>query len=148
MYIVHDEIGNVQHSISGPDANYGKALTAAEQEWIFLESSFEFNPVTQFVDVEKKAAGAPHVECLQPKTAPSITADKLEITADGVDLATISGIPASARVTIQSDAQIEFDDVVDDGQIELSAATPTTYTIHVTPTGARYIPTSIQVVAK
>jgi hypothetical protein len=148
MYVVHDNEGTILHSISGPDANYGKALTAADQQWIFLEGPFEFNPVTQYVDVEKKAAGVPHVDCLLPKAAPSVIADKLEIDADGADIATISGIPSSARVTVQSDAQIEFDGMVDDGQIELSAVTPTTYTVHVTPTGAKYLTASVQVVAK
>jgi hypothetical protein len=148
MYVVHDENGNVLHSISGPDVNYGKALTAHGQEWIFLEGEFEFNPVTQYVDTDKKADGISHKDCLLSRIAPAVAADKTEIVADVTDTATISGIPAASRVTIQSDSGIEFDDIVDDGRIELSAATPTTYTVHVTPAGAKYLPASIKVVAQ
>lgn len=147
MYVVHDETGYILHSISEPDGNYGKILTDTGQQWIFLEGEFSFNPVEQYVDIEKKTAGVPHNDCLCNASGIPLVADKISIIANGVDVAKISGIPTGAKVTIISDVGIEFDDVVGDGEIELSASDSTTYTVHVVA-GAKYLPTSIQVVAE
>ncbi|EKS29268.1 hypothetical protein [Afipia felis] len=147
MYVVHDEFGNILHSINGPDANYGKTMTDAGDQWIFLEGEFSFNPVEQYVDVEKKAAGVSHNDCLCNASEIPLAADKTSITANGADIAKISSVPVGAKVTIISDVGIEFDDVVSDGEIELSASDQTTYIVHVTA-GAKYLPTSVQVVAQ
>lgn len=138
MYVVHDDEGNILHSISGPDANYGDVLTVAGEKWIFLEGEFEFNPAGQFVDIE---SGKLAEKLVQP-----IAVDKHTIAAVS-DTATISDIPSGSKVTIISDAGIEFEGLCEDGNIELTASDPTTYTVHIS-SSPRYLPTTVQVVAR
>lgn len=151
MYVLHDSDGRITGVITG-DKHYGEQLTKHDHLWLFLAAEddsriFNFDATTNYVDVQKKAAGVPHPDCLSPCEQVSLTADKNSITANGVDVAKIYGIPAGAKLTIISDAGVEFDGIVDDGDIELSASDPTTYTVHVTA-GAKYLPTSVQVVAE
>lgn len=150
MYVLHDNDGTIMGVITG-DKNYGEHLSKFGHQWIFLAENddsriFNFDTMTNYVDVEKKNAGVPHPDCLCPKGEIAVFCDRRTI-ASGSDTATISGIPAGASVTVISDVGVEFDGTVDDGSIELVAETPATYTVHVTA-GARYMPASIQVVAQ
>jgi hypothetical protein len=73
-----------------------------------------------------------------------VTRTSIPLTVDGT---TVSGIPTGSKVKITSGVGVEFEGVVSDGEVELNAADPTTYTVNVTA-GAKYLPTSIQVVAE
>lgn len=151
MYVLHKDDGAITGVITG-DKNYGTDLTRVGHQWIYLAEggdsrAFNFDTMTNYVDVEKKEAGVTHPDCLCNKEQISVLCDKNAIKADGKDFAAISGIPCGAQVTIISDAQIEFEGTVDDGEVELSASDPTIYTVHVTA-GAKYMPTSVQIVAE
>jgi len=150
MYVLHRDDGSITGVVSG-DKHYGADLTRVGHQWIYLASedasAVSFDTMTTYVDVERKAAGAPHLECLRSMEPLTLTVDKTEIDAGGEDVAHIAGIPAGATVQVVADGQMEFQDVVDDGEIELSAADATVYEVIVS-SAPKYLSASVQVVAR
>lgn len=150
MYVTHRDDGSITGVVTG-DKSYGADLTRVGHQWIYLgsddASAVSFDTMTSYVDVERKTAGAPHLECLRSMEPLTLAVDKSEIIAGGDDVAHITGIPAGATVSISADGRMEFQDVVDDGEIELSAADATTYEI-VVSCAPKYRPASVQVVAR
>lgn len=150
MYVLHSDDGAIVGVVSG-DKDYGNDLSRVGHQWIYLGSedgsAMSLDTMTTYVDVEKKAAGAPHLECLCPMEPLVLTVDKTEMAADSVDVVHITGIPIGSTVTISAGGRIEFYGVVDDGEIELSAADAVTYDIVVTGL-AKYLSASVQVVAR
>lgn len=150
MYVLHNDDGSIVGVVTG-DKNYGADLTRVGHQWIYLgseeASAVGFDTMTTYVDVEKKVAGAHHFECLCAMKPLNLVVDKTEIVAGGEDVAHIAGIPAGATVQVLADGRIEFQGLVDDGEIELSAVDATTYEVVVSST-PRYLPASVQVVAR
>ncbi|BEV43907.1 hypothetical protein [Afipia carboxidovorans] len=150
MYVLHRDDGSITGVVTG-DKHYWKDLIRVGHKFLFLASEddriINFDTAKYYVDVEKKIAGAPHLECLCPMEPMALTVDKTEIAADGVDVARISGIPLGSTVTIAADGRIEFQGEADDDEIELSAAEPATHIITVTGP-LQNLSTSVQVVAR
>lgn len=151
MYVLHKDDGAITGVVMG-DKAYSEHLSEFGHQWLFLASEddnriFNFDTMANYVDVEKKAAGVPHPDCILPKQPIQLVCDKTIIEANGADVAPVTGIPAGSRVVIQVDTYQQFDGQVDDGIIELSATDPATYTVTVIP-AAQYLPATIQVIAK
>ncbi len=69
---------------------------------------------------------------LTPRPATNCPIDKIAITADGTDTATLSNIPVGASVTV-TDGNGTSDYTVNDGALEITADAPGKITITVTP---------------
>lgn len=92
---------------------------------------------------EHYIAGSPPAVTARP--APACTLDKSTITANGLDTATLSGIPTGASVRV-TDSNGPTDYTVNDGTMEITADGPGTITIAVTP-AFPYKPLTVTVTA-
>lgn len=150
MYVLHNNDGAIIGVVTG-DKNYGVDLTRVGHQWIYLASEenriFNFDSLASYVDIEKKNAGAAHPDCLVPRVPLTLSVDKETISADGIDVAHITGIPAGSAVRVTSGTVVNFEGQVDDGEVELTAVDPITYDVTVVPP-AKYLPASIQVIAR
>jgi hypothetical protein len=88
-------------------------------------------------------AGSPPAVTARP--SPACPLDKPTITADGLDTATVSGIPTGASVRV-TDSNGATDYTVNDGTLEVTADEPGTITITVTP-AFPYKPLTVTVTA-
>jgi hypothetical protein len=82
---------------------------------------------------------------LTARPLPACTLDKTTIIADGLDTATLSGIPAGSSVRV-TDSNGTTDYTVNDGAMEITADEPGTITITVTP-AFPYKPLTVTVTA-
>ncbi|MFH0299834.1 hypothetical protein AAFX91_21885 [Bradyrhizobium sp. 31Argb] len=153
MFVVYDQDGKITSSIAGPGLEYGiEVLDAQGKSWLFLAGVTSLDPVVNYVDV---AAAAARTNRYVPKDAIAdvvkanrpiaLVASKSEIVADGIDAATISGIPAGAAVTIVCNGLELASAVIDDGNIELTAISAGVY--HVLVSRPTFNPASIEVMA-
>lgn len=111
-FIVYDaSTGLIKRIGSAMAADGGAGMASAQAgagEAVLVGVSA--NPETDYVDV---ATGT-----IKPRPALSLTIDKTTIAADGVDAATISGIPAGARYAILGTS---LGGTVNDGTLEVTS---------------------------
>ncbi len=141
MYVYHDDKGMITGILSGPGKTYGKDLDEHNILWIFLADADAIDPTKYYVDLQKKQTAIDNHnpnnndimpnfnDCIVLKTTPILACSNMTILANGVDEAIISQIPINARVIIKCGDRIEFDDIVSDGQIEISSDVPANFVI-------------------
>ncbi len=139
MYVVYNDSGAIIQTILGPDESYGpNVLDAHNQKWLFVSQRSMIDPHQFYVDVGTKT--------LIEKQPMALAADKVEIAADGEDVATVSGIPEGAAISILCDGKPQFANVIGRETLEITSASPATYFVSATCAG--YLPASLTVVAK
>ncbi len=131
-YILHNANGAITGLVAGPGKEYGATLDEhGEHQWLFIEGDAKININGKYVDVEKKATGAPHNECMCEKQSITLECAKPNFNADGIDEAVISGIPPGATVTIGMVGMSPVINTVNDGTVEISSPVPATYVVTV-----------------
>lgn len=139
MYVVYNDAGAIIQTILGPDESYGpNVLDAHNQKWLFVSQRSMIDPHQFYVDVETKA--------LIEKKPMALSVDKVEIVADGEDVATVTGIPEGAAISILCDGKPQFANVIGKESLEITSLSPATYFVSATCAG--YLPASLTVVAK
>ncbi len=139
MYVVYNDSGAIIQTILGPDESYGpNVLDAHNQKWLFVSQRSMIDPHQFYVDVEAKT--------LIEKQPMELAVDKVEIVADGEDVATVTGIPEGAAISILCDGKPQFANVIGRETLEITSASPATYFISATCAG--YLAASLTVVAK
>jgi hypothetical protein len=109
-YVVHDQNGMIVRTGSAPEGMI--SIQAGTGEYAIEAAG---DDLTQYV-----VGGA-----VTDKPAMPVSIDKTTVSADGIDLATISGIPVGALCRVASIAEA----VVNDGTIELTFDNPGDYEI-------------------
>lgn len=137
MFVTYDQSGTILSTIAGPDQDYGKLLDAHGMTWLFLDGATTLDPRLVHVDVVTKT--------VVPNREMVLVASKLAIAADGADASLITGIPNGAAVTVLCNGDPVMGEVVDDGEIEFTAAAAGSYRIAVAC--ATYHPATIEIVA-
>ena len=137
MFVTYDQNGSILSTIAGPDHDYGKLLDASGHAWLFLEGVTSLDPRLVHVDVAAKAV-------VSNKDMP-LAVSKLAIAADAIDASVITGIPKGAAVTVLCNDRPLMGEIVNDGEIEFTAAAAGTYRIAVTC--ATWHPATIEIVA-
>jgi hypothetical protein len=137
MFVTYDQTGMILSTIAGPDRDYGDLLDAHGHSWLFLDGATTLDPRLVHVDVAAKA--------VVPNHEMALVASKLTIAADNVDASLVTGIPKGAAVSVFCNGAAVIGEIVDDGQIEFTAASPGTFRIAVAC--ATYNPASIEIVA-
>ncbi len=139
MYVVYNDTGAITQTILGPDESYGpNVLDKHGQKWLFVSQRSMIDPHQFYVDVSTKM--------LTEKQPMALTVDKVEIAADGKDVATVRGIPEGAAISILCDGKPQFANVIGKESLEITSASPATYFVSATCAG--YLPASLTVVAK
>ncbi len=139
MYVVYNDAGAIIQTILGPDESYGpNVLDAHHQKWLFVSQRSMIDPHQFYVDVATKA--------LLEKQPMALTVDKVEITADGKDTATVAGIPEGSAIAVLCDGKPQFANVIGRESLEITSLSPATYFVSATCAG--YLPASLTVVAK
>jgi hypothetical protein len=110
----------------------------------------DFGPHRSFLPVDSRPNEEAHYITGSPPTVTarptlSCTLDKSTITANGLDTATLSGIPSGAAVSV-TDQNGTTTYTVNDGTLEITADEPGTITITVTP-AFPYQPLTVTVTA-
>jgi hypothetical protein len=139
MYIVYDPVsGMIQQTISGPGKEYGpEQLDTRNLTWLWLEGAMNVDPTKNYVDVATKMLSA---------CGPvALVADKITFSADGVDEARVTGIPAGANVVVFCNGAPISQHIIHDGEVEISANAPATYEVRVTCW--RFLPAQIVIQA-
>lgn len=138
MYVVYNEVGFITGTIMGPDKTYGpEVLDKSGQKWVFLESTSSLDPRVNYVDVETNE--------VKPSEPMQLVADKVSIKPDGEDVATITGIPLQASVSVFLNDALQIQQTMVDDKLEISAASPATYRVAVTCW--KYLPTELVITA-
>lgn len=76
-----------------------------------------------------------HPPAATPRPECPVLCDRIQIDADGLDTATLSGIPENTVVSVSGPVEAEL--VVSDGVLEFTAAIPGDYVLAVRPWPAR-----------
>lgn len=127
MFVVYDDAGQIVSTIVGPAQEYGQDILDKEgKRWLFLEGVTSLDPLQAYVDV---ADGT-----VKPR-------EPMPLSIEG---GTISGIPAGSVAYISCADHLQASETIDDGTIELEAATPAAYRVLLTCAG--YLPAEIEIV--
>lgn len=153
MFVVYDPNGTILSTIAGPGLQYGmETLDPERKSWLFLAETTSLDPTAKYVDVAAAAArtdryvpGAEIASVVKPNQAITLVASKGAIQADGVDTATISGIPAGAAVTVICNDLVIASVVADSDGLDLTAVSAGVYRVMVSR--ATFKPASIEVTA-
>jgi hypothetical protein len=137
MFVTYDQTGMILSTIAGPDRDYGDLLDAHGHSWLFLDGATTLDPRLVHVDVAAKA--------VVPNHEMALVATKPAIAADDVDASVITGIPRGASVSVFCNGSAVMGEIVDDGQIEFTAAAAGSYRMVVSC--ATFNPASIEIVA-
>lgn len=90
-----------------------------ENEGVVVSPSDEVSETTHYVDLS-----GPEPEVVE---RPVLTFDKYEIVANGIDTATMTGLPSPVTVIVDEEEDDGY--VVTGGVLEVDALVPATYTI-------------------
>jgi hypothetical protein len=113
------------------------AVDVAPEYDVITDGADEATPAAHYI------AGSPPTVTTRPATV--CTLDKTTIADDGLDTATLSGIPIGATVAV-TDQNGTTTYTVNDGTLEITADDPGTITITVTP-AFPYKPLTVTVTA-
>lgn len=135
MFIIFDEQGDIQHSIVGPDESYRNVLDGMGYSYL-VEPTSQIEIHEFFVDVASKL--------LCQRADMNLVVDKVEIAANGLDAAVISGIPMGGKAVIECSGVVQTV-LIDDGRLEFTASAAARYAINIT--APRYRPYFVEVIA-
>lgn len=137
MFVMFDASGIITGTISGPGKDYGDILTRDNHTWLFYEGATTLDIRTSCVDVATRS--------VMPCSVIELVVDKLTLIADGIDVATITGIPVGSNVTVLCNGQPYGQHLANDETLEFAADDAAEYRIVVTC--PKYISTAITLVA-